>query len=519
MRAALPVALLAAAALAGCAPLRAPTDALDFVVPGADESAPWTRTAIDDVGRRAAPETPEQRAARLRRRAILVDGHGGVPSLLLGGSLDRVGPGHDVTAAELARLKATGITGAFFSIDVGPPSRQAPPPFGGSAARRALDLIDAIHRQIERHRATLVLARRARDVRRAQHEGRIAVLLGVEGGHAIENSLPALRSLYRLGVRAMALTHTTTNDWADSAGGALGPGAVRHRGLSPFGEAVVREMQRIGMLVDLSHASDSTFQDVMKMAKAPVITSSSMPAAGHHRRPLDDYMLRAIAENGGLVMVNAWALFLDEAYAEQSARFLQKHGAHLAALGEKFPGDTSALREEIEKLKANEGPMTPPPLSRIVDHIDHVVKIAGVDHVCVGSSFGGVDGLQGGLAGVDGPQDITLELVRRGYSDRDILKMLGGNLLRVLERAEAYAEATETTLSGDGSTRQLTAADLPEPTSPPAVLPPPVSPRHAPPPEVGLLPERPVLPPPSPAPQPRKPAAPEPRPLELMLSR
>ncbi|AUX22255.1 dipeptidase [Sorangium cellulosum] len=519
MRTSLSVALLAAAALAACVPPAAPADAPGFFAPGADEIAPWTGAAFDETGSPVAPDTPEQRAARLRRRAILVDGHSGAPSLLLRGSLDRVGPGHDATAAELAGLKATGVTGVFFPIRVDPPSGQAPSPLDGSAARRALDLIDATHRQIERHRATLVLARKARDVRRAQREGRVAVLLGIDGGHAVENSLPALRSFYRLGVRAMALTHTTTNDWADSAGGALEPGAVRHRGLSPFGEAVVREMQRLGMLVDLSHASGSTFQAVMKVAKAPVITSSSMPAAGHHRRPLDDYMLRAIAENGGLVMVNAWALFLDEAYAEQSARFLQKHGAHLAALGERSPGDAGALREELEKLEAHEGPLTPPPLSRIVDHIDHVVKIAGVDHVCVGSSFDGVDVRQGGLAGVDGSTDITLELVRRGYSDRDILKMLGGNLLRVLERAEAHADATETTLSGDGSTRQLTAADLPEPTSPPATLPPPLPPRHAPPPEVGMPSERPVLPPPRPAPQPRKPGAPEPQPMELMLSR
>ncbi|XXX78234.1 dipeptidase [Sorangium sp. So ce134] len=476
MRTPLSLALLAAAALAACVPPAAPAEAPDPFASASDVIAPWTDPAPAEVMESpAGPETPERRAARLEARAILVDGHSSSPSLLLGGSGDRVSPGDDPAAAELARIKAAGVTGAFLSIHVGAPSAQAPSSLGGSAARRALDLIDATHRQIERHRDTLVLARSARDVRRAKREGRVAALLYIKGGHTIENSLPALRSFYRLGVRAMAITHTTTNDWADSAGGGLDRGFVRHRGLSSFGEAVVREMQRIGMLVDVSHASDSTFQDVMKVAKAPIVTSSTMPAAGHHRRNLDDYMLRAIAENGGLVLVNSWALFLDETYAEQSARFAQKHGAHIKELGDRLQGDARALREEIEKLKAQDGPMTPPPPWRIADHIDHVVKIVGIDHVAIGSVFGGGEVLHEGLASVDGLPGITLELVRRGYTDGDILSLLGGNFLRVLEQVEAYADATETMLSGDGSARQLTAAELREPPRLEGQPPPPPS--------------------------------------------
>ncbi|XYI02734.1 dipeptidase [Sorangium sp. So ce1128] len=517
MRTSLSLALLAAATLAACVHPPAPAEAPDLFAPAVDEVGPWAAAPPDVVESPRGPETPEQRAARLQARATLVDGHSALASLLLGGSLDRVSPDHELTEAELDRIKAAGIAGEFFSIRV-----SAPSPLGGSAERRAIDLIDATYRQIERHRDTLLLARSARDVRRAKRDGRIAVLLGIEGGHAIENSLPALRSFYRLGVRTMSLTDTTTNDWADSAGGPLEPGFVRHRGLSPFGEAVVREMQRIGMLVDVSHASDSTFQDVMKVAKAPVIASSSMHTAGHRRRSIDDYMLRAIAENGGIVMVNTWALFLDEVYAEQSERFMQSYGAHLRELVERSQGDTAALREEIEKLKAQEGPMKPPSLSRLVDHIDHVVKIAGIDHVGLGSSFGGVEVLQEGLASNDGLSNITLELVRRGYSDGDILSMMGGNFVRVLERAEAYAASTETTLSGDGNPRQLSAAELRELRElprPPVALPLPEHP--LPPPSPPGVQRWTVPPPPPPRPnlRPAKGGAPEPPPLELMLSR
>ncbi|AGP33873.1 dipeptidase [Sorangium cellulosum] len=507
MRTRLSFALLAAASLAACVPPQATAESPDPFATAERETAPWTEPAPEIVESPVGPETPEQRAARLLAKATLVDGHSSVPSPLLGGAPRRASPDHEATAEELARMKASGVAGAFFSIHVGASSAQAS--FSGGAARRALDLIDATHRQIERHRDALVLARSARDVRRAKREGKIAALLSVDGGHAIENSLPALRSLYRLGVRSMALTHTTTNSWADSAGGPLEPGLARHRGLSSFGETVVREMQRIGMLVDLSHASDDTFQDVMKVAKAPVITSSTMPAAGHLRRNLDDYMLRAVAENGGVVLVNSWALFLDATYAEQSERFAQKHGAHLKELGERLQGDAQALREEIEKLKAQEAPMTPPPPSRIADHIDYMVKIAGLDHVAVGSVFGEGEALQAGSAGADGLTGVTLELLRRGYSEGDILSLLGGNFVRALEQAEAYAAATATTLSGHGSTRQLTAAELRELQLLDTPPPPPSS----------RGPQWWMAPPPAPAARPAKVAAPPPPPPELAPSR
>ncbi|WP_437874439.1 dipeptidase [Sorangium sp. So ce513] len=513
MRTLLPLTLLTAACLAACAPSTPPWLMFPSSEPSDAVFAPSTEdVAADEVASPAAPETPEQRAARLRAAAILVDGHDGVPPLLPGGAPDMASPGDEPTPAELARRKAAGITGGLFPIHVDPLPGQRQALHGG-AARRALDRIDAAYRQIERHGAELTLARSARDLRRAKREGKIAALLGIEGGHAIENSLPALRSFYRLGVRTMTLTHTSTNDWADSAAGALDPAAARHRGLSPFGEEVVREMQRIGMLVDVSHASEATFRSVLKVAKAPVITASSVRGPAHDRRPLDDDLLRALASHGGIAVVSSWALFLDEAYAERAARIQQRHGVRLKEIGERYPDDPARLREEIARIEAQEGALKPPPLSRIADHIDHLVKVAGVDHVALGADLDGMAASPHGLAGIDGAPSMALELVRRGYSDEDILKILGGNFLRVLEQAEAYAASTQTALSGDGSTRQLTADELPSSLPElPAEEPRPLLPAPAPP--------RPAPRPPAPAPRPVKPAAPpDPGGLDLLLSR
>ena len=258
-------------------------------------------------------ETLEERATRLHRQAIIVDGHNDIPSVILASNYD-LGTKSTRTHTDLARMKAGGITGEFFSIYVEGELADKPTSHGGGALRRAIDLIDVTYRQVERHPAELMLATTAADIRRAKREGKIAVLMGIEGGHAIENSLYALRTLYRLGCRYMTLTHSNTNEWADSAG-FNGPPVVRHHGLSPFGEEVVHEMQRIGMLVDISHVSDETFWSVMKVAKAPVIAShSSSRAVADHRRNMTDDMLRGLAKNGGVAMVNFWSMFLSNEY-------------------------------------------------------------------------------------------------------------------------------------------------------------------------------------------------------------
>ncbi len=395
---------------------------------------------------------------RLHRQAIVVDGHDDIPSVIFGSGFDLGQSGTDgplKTHTDLARMKAGGITGSFFSIYVEGELAEKPTVLGGGSLRRALDLIDVSHRQVERHPDDLVLATSAADIRRAKRDGKIAVLMGIEGGHAIENSLFALRSLYRLGCRYMTLTHSNTNEWADSAGFS-GPPVSRHKGLSPFGEEVVREMQRIGMLVDVSHVSDDTFWSVMKIARAPVIAShSSARAIADHRRNLDDEMLRALAKNGGVAMVNFWSLFLSNEYGAAARRWLEKNGKALAELRARYKGDLIAFRRERDKLKAEAEPLPRVPLSVLVDHIDHMVKVAGVDHVGLGSDFDGVDALPEGIDGIDALPKITLELVKRGYDDDAVLKILGGNFLRVFESAERFAASTKTSISGDGSTKRI----------------------------------------------------------------
>jgi membrane dipeptidase len=422
------------------------------VVPGAPPAP--EAPAVERASLPRPPETDEERAARLHRDAIIVDGHNDIPSVILGSGVD-LGETRPRTHTDLARMKAGGITAEFFSIYVEGDLAEHPSRMGGGPLRRALDLVDVTYGQIERHPESLLLATSSTDIRRAKREGKVAVLMGVEGGHAIENSLFALRSLYRLGCRYMTLTHTNTNDWADSAGFS-GPPVVKHHGLSGFGEEVVREMQRIGFLVDVSHTSDETFWAVMRTAKAPVIAShSSARALADHRRNLSDDMLQGLAKNGGIAMVNFWSLFLSDEYARAATQFFQKNGKAFAELRARMDDDPLAFREALDELKAANEPLPKVPLSVLIDHIDHVVKVAGVDHVGLGSDFDGVDALPEGLDGIDALPKITLELVRRGYSDDDVRKILGGNFLRVFEAAEAYARATRTTLSGDGSTRRI----------------------------------------------------------------
>jgi membrane dipeptidase len=398
-------------------------------------------------GEKSAPPSAAERAARLHAEAIVVDTHNDVTSSILDDGLDLAVPnlkGH----TDLARLKTGGLTAEFFSIYVDSSFK--------NPARRALDMIDITYQQIERHPDALVLTTTADGIRQAKKDGKVAVLMGIEGGHAIENSLYALRDFYRLGVRYMTLTHTNTNDWADSSGGFGKPADPRHHGLTPFGEDVVREMQRIGMLVDVSHVSDETFASVMRVAVAPVIAShSSSRALAPHGRNLTDDQLRAMAKNGGVVMVNFFPGFLDPKRVAYDADFFQKHGAELKELSEKYKDDPKTRFAEIRKLyAANAPPQTP--FSLLIDHIDHVAKVAGVDHVGLGSDFDGVPDLPQGLGGVDGLPKITLELVKRGYSDADVKKVLGENFLRVLAAAEAHARETKTTVSGDGSTKKVT---------------------------------------------------------------
>jgi membrane dipeptidase len=412
----------------------------------ASEPAPAMATAP------APPLSLEERAARLHRDAIVVDTHNDVTSAILEDAFD-LGRPTGRTATDLPRMRAGGITAEFFSIFVDARFYEHPSSRTGGPARRALDMIDVTYQQIERHSADLVLATRADDIRRAKQDGKIAVLMGIEGGYAIEDSLPALRDFYRLGVRYMTLTHSTHNDWADSSGMGASPPKPKHHGLSPFGEDVVREMQRIGMLVDVSHVSDETVEAVLRVAKAPVIAShSSARALCDAPRNLSDDQLRAIARNGGVVMVNFYAGYLDPGYRAAMHAFFARHGRELEEMLKKG-AKISELKEATVRMGS--GALPKVPLSVLVDHIEHIARIAGVDHVGLGSDYDGVDAVPVGLEGMDGLPKITLELVKRGWSDEDVKKVLGENFLRVLSHAEAFARSTGTTLSGDGNTKTL----------------------------------------------------------------
>jgi len=386
-----------------------------------------------------------QKALKLHRSAIIVDGHNDIPTIMVDDNYDIATPSAGKYHTDLARMKQGGMTGEFFSIYVdGKYAKE------GGAARRAMDLIDVVYRAAERYPNQLMMATSVADIRRAKRDGKIAALMGIEGGHAIENSLSALRDFYRLGVRYMTLTHNNTNDWADSS-----RDKPLHNGLTDFGKEVVREMNRLGMLIDVSHVSDKTMSDALDVSTAPVIAShSSARALDSHPRNIPDDLLRRIAKNGGVVMVNFYTVFIDQKAYDADKERDKRLKPQLDALKENFKGDDKRLEEERNKLYAA-NPLPPVPLSVLIDHIDHIAKVAGIDHVGLGSDFDGGVTLPEGVKDISELPNITYELLRRGYSETDVRKILGENFLRAFAKAEQVARTSTRTISGEGSTQRL----------------------------------------------------------------
>lgn len=353
-----------------------------------------------------------ERAMKLHRDAIVIDTHNDITSPIADEGFDmgaRDTSGRIQT--DIPRMKDGGLDAEFFSIYVASSYAK-----DGGAARRALQMMDGVYEQIRRHPGSLELAGTVADIRRLHKTGKIAALMGIEGGHAIEDSLPALRMFYRMGIRYMTLTHTNTNNWADSAGGISVKGENRHSGLSDFGKEVVREMNRLGMMVDISHVSDETFNDCIEVSRAPLIAShSSCRALTNVPRNMSDEMLRALAKNGGVVMINFYNGFINTEYAR--------------------PG-----------MPAPTKPAEKATLDMLMQHFEHAIKVAGIDHVGIGSDFDGVDGmLPPGMEDVTKLPTITYELLKRGYSEKDVRKVLGENLLRVMgevERVSAQMQAS-----------------------------------------------------------------------------
>jgi membrane dipeptidase len=411
------------------------------------QQAAKPKAARDDAGLRA-------RAEKLHREAIVIDTHNDITSPLADEGFDLamsgIEPGGKIkTHTDIRRMKSGGLDAEFFAVYVGKEFVNKKPSEGGGAARRALDVIDVVNEQVRRHPETFEMAGTADDIRRIAKKGKIAALMGIEGGHAIEDSLRTLRMFYKLGVRYMTLTHTNTNDWADSSGDIEDKNVKHHNGLTDFGREVVREMNRIGMMVDISHVSDKTFYDVIETSRAPVIAShSSARALADHSRNMTDDMLRAMAKNRGVVMVNFFDAFLDQ----RKTGLSRQASAKREELSKQFPDDPKRVGEELEKWRAANDPGKTP-LSVLIDHIDHIAKIAGIDYVGIGSDFDGVPllGVPEGMEDISKLPNITIELMKRGYSDADIKKVLGENFLRVMAAVEHTASEMQSSAASAGA--------------------------------------------------------------------
>jgi len=370
-----------------------------------------------------------RRALRLHRAVPMVDGHNDLAENVAdryGNSWDSANIALPVPGlmTDIPRLRAGGVGAQFWSIWVSPAAGAR-----RGALRLSLEQIDLLQRMIARWPGTFELARTAADIARIHRQHRIASLLGVEGGHSMENSLGVLREFYELGVRYMTLTWMNGLAWADAAGG----DTVRVNGLSPFGREVVREMNRLGMLVDLAHVTDSVMVQAMRVSEAPVIFShSSARALANVPRDVPDDILRMVRANGGIVMVNFYCGFVDSAWA----RYESERQARQRDLRAQFGADTVGLRAAARAWLAGNPPPPPPGIGVVADHIDHIRDVAGIDHVGYGSDFDGIDCAPQGLSDVSMFPRLTAELLRRGYSDRDVEKVIGLNFLRVMREAE-----------------------------------------------------------------------------------
>ncbi len=389
-----------------------------------------------------------ERAMKLHREAIVIDTHNDITSPMTDegfdlGARDTSGK----TQTDIPRMKEGGLDAEFFAIYVAAKYAKE-----GGAARRALDMIDGVYEQARRHPESLEMAFTSDDVRRIHKSGKIAALMGIEGGHAIEDSLSALRMFYRLGVRYMTLTHTNTNNWADSSGDVNNPNVKHHNGLSDFGREVVREMNRLGMMVDISHVSDKTFWDAIETSRAPVIAShSSARALTDVPRNMTDDMLRAVAKKGGVVMVNFGKSFVNTKYVKPSPEIQAK----MDEIRNQYSGDQATMRAKLRELQG------PPPrvtLDMLIDHFVHIAKVAGVDHVGIGSDFDGVGGqLPEGMEDVSKLPAITYELLKRGYSEADVKKVLGENFLRVMAEVEGVAKSLQASGTKPSTAKIVTA--------------------------------------------------------------
>ncbi|MEA2488655.1 MAG: rane dipeptidase [Acidobacteriota bacterium] len=369
--------------------------------------------------------SPANDVPAVHRRAIIVDGHCDTPYRLFRHNvhLDE----HDTEAqADLASLQASGITASFFAAYV--------PPFYANrgAAQFAHKLIDVIRTEAARRSDVLTFCSDSAGIRTAKRDGKIALMIGVEGGHAIEDSLDTLRELYARGARYLTLTHVNTNNWCDSSGD-----APRHGGLTSFGREVVQTMNDLGMIVDISHVSDAAFAHVIETTRTPIVaTHSSCRALCRHPRNMTDDMLRALANNGGVCMLNFFSAFISDEVAQvimQAQRRPKKESDGTGGT-EEMPDDRTDWATYLEWFQTLGCPRAT--LDQVADHVLHAVNVAGIEHVGIGSDFDGVPALPDGLTTAAMLPSLTALLLRRGLSEADVEKILGGNFLRTFEAIE-----------------------------------------------------------------------------------
>jgi membrane dipeptidase len=374
---------------------------------------------------------------QLLREVPLIDGHNDLPwqyrkrsndfsAIDLISGTSKLDP---PLATDIPRLRAGGVGAQFWSVYV--PTT----PGGATAVEAVLQQIDVVHQMVARYPETFELALTADDIERIHRKGKIASLIGMEGGHSIDNSLAVLRMTYALGARYMTLTHVKNTDWADAAGD-----KPKHRGLTPFGEQVVREMNRLGMLVDLSHVTDETMRAALVVSQAPVIFShSSAYALCNSPRNVPDDVLRLTAANGGVVMV----CFLPGYLTERGRVAMAAVETKKARLRRLYADNSPHFKKAQAAWRRKHPSPHEASLSDVADHVDHVRKIAGIDHVGIGSDFDGFDGPPEGLEDVSCYPALLAEMMRRGYSQEDIKKLAGLNLLRVMRQAEQVAASLQ----------------------------------------------------------------------------
>jgi membrane dipeptidase len=379
-----------------------------------------------------APGVPEEDAAlALHRDAIAVDGHSDTTPWFGDPEWD-FGARHETGHEDLPRMREGGLDVQIWSIYLSKEEAADDP------VPKALERMEQVHRLVARFPNDLALASTAADVRRIVEEGRIACLMGLEGGHLIDDDLRNLTTYQRLGARYLTLTHSFHTSWADSSGTNEVPPPL-HGGLTEFGEEVVRELNRLGILVDVSHVSDDTFHDALRVSRAPVIAShSSVRAVADHPRNLSDPMLRALAENGGVVMINFYSGYVDAELVDPIRSLFVSLLPRITEIRTRLADDPVALRrEQRDLLRGFEVPRTD--LDTLLDHFDHAIRVAGPDHVGIGADWDGVASMPRGLGDVSELPNLTRGLLARGHSPETVRGVLGENWLRVMEHSERVA--------------------------------------------------------------------------------